>query len=81
MTLKSRKARVSDLEARHPRGLRFPLVDLGLTIGTLPGETVEEACKRQGWDYESLTRSRPLEEIPPGTARVNVTIHPSPKKR
>ncbi len=76
----SLKKRLTDLEARRPRGLHFPLVNLGLTIGTLPGETVEEACKRKGWDYESLTRSRPLEEIQPGTARVNVTIHPSPKE-
>lgn len=78
MTLKSRKARVSDLEAKHwPKGGQVPLVRLGLTVGVKPNESIEDACARKGLDYASLTRSQ---EPRPGTARVEVTLHPSPKE-
>lgn len=75
------KNRVADLETkRTPKGMQAPVVNLGLTISTLSGETIEQACKRRGIDYKSLTRSRPLEELPKGAGFVNVTLHKWPKE-
>lgn len=68
------KARITGLEGRHKARTHrhaLPLViltDSADLPGQKPGESLEAACTRLGFDYDLAKRRRTLRELPAGSA-------------